>query len=1057
MKVINMKTKYIAVRIFLGLFVFFIWGANLKAAGPNPPKKRTESVRPVAPSFEVRLFQDWLTQDSAGKPQSCFIDRTGNAIETKLTASVLEGIDPEKRISFEKERQVLLAQRVPGSDPKWRTFYEKLCHARRVLRLKMIAEFSPVWIYTKHYVIGASFYAYTEDASDEEYKDFSRDRRNGGQLCRMEILPNGQIKHEVLYETKEGTIRDPDVSWDGKKILFSMRRHFTKDDFHLYQYNIETKDLRQLTYGKGFADIEPVYLPNGDIMFTSTRCVQITDCWWTEVSNFFMIDSEGRAMRRVSFDQVSVNYPKVLNDGRVIYTRWDYNDRGQIFPQPMFVMNSDATGQTEYYGNNSWFPTSIMHGRPVPDSNKVIAIAAGHHTYQHGKLLLIDRAKGNQENLGCSLIAPVRETPAERIDTYGQIGELFQYPYAMDESNFLVTYLPEGRWHGQYPIPFGVYYMDADGKRELLAYDPSISCNQQVPLMAREKPAVRASQVDLKKSTGEFYVHNIYEGPGLKGIPKGTVKSLRVVSLGFRPAGIGKNGNSGPAGGAMSCTPVSINNGAWDTKHVLGVVPVEEDGSAYFKVPAHTPVYFQMLDAKGDTVQTMRSWSTLQPGEFFACVGCHEPKENTMVNFGSLSSQALRKPPVDITRRDLPKGIFQDGFSFIREIQPILDDHCIQCHTGGQNKDGSKAPFSLLGNDYEFPPKSKNAAETSRFTQSYPSGGRNFSQAYINLTQLGNHVNKYIHWLGVQEGPQLLPPYFAGSALSPMMKMLRSGGDANHKDVHLTDRELRSMALWIDLLVPYCGDYREAADWTPAERAIYAYYEMKKNEMNRILAENMKRVENGRLNNRLPGLIDLEQFEKGGPEYKAKFLDDYLKRTFPVTGRKTGTENIRRNLAVNRTDVQGGIQSYPHASANSEHRYLQVNAAMNAINGDFSETGSITAADRVSAWRPDLRTDLVFNVDLGHEIETDQIVLQIDADFKNGPYWKKGQLVFSDGSSEFIEFKSVLEPQTFHFQKRKTSFVRLTGLQFESDRQGRPGSKYRPGLVEFEVWGISVH
>ncbi|MDO5581478.1 MAG: hypothetical protein Q4G69_10085 [Planctomycetia bacterium] len=1049
-----MKINLIFIRsAVLCVIVFLLFGFDLQAADSKTRSKSAEPTRPVPPPFEERLFQDWLKQDSFNNPRSCFVDSVGNSTESKLIDQVLKSIEPEKRIPFEKERQDLLSHRLPGSDPKWRAFYEKLCRTRRTERLNMIAEFSPVWIYTKHYVIGASFYAYTEDASDEEYKDFSRDRRNGGQLCKMEILPDGQIKHEILYEVKEGTIRDPDVSWDGKKILFSMRRHFTKDDFHLYEYDVASKKLRQLTFGKGFADIEPVYLPNGDILFTSTRCVQITDCWWTEVSNFFMIDSEGRSMRRVSFDQVSVNYPKVLNDGRVIYTRWDYNDRGQVFPQPMFVMNSDATGQTEYYGNNSWFPTSIMHGRPIPDSSKVIAIAAGHHTYQHGKLLLIDRSKGNQENQGCTLIAPVRDTPAEKIDAYGQTGELFQYPYAMDESNFLVTYLPEGRWRGIYPIPFGIYFMNADGQRELLAYDPAISCNQQVPLMVREKPAVRVSQVDPKKKTGEFYVHNIYEGPGLKGIPKGTVKSLRVVALGFRPAGIQANGNSGPAGGAMSCTPVSINNGAWDTKHVLGTVPIEEDGSAYFRVPALTPVYFQLLDDKGDTVQTMRSWSTLQPGEFFACVGCHEPKANTVINFGSLSSKALRNPPVDIRQKDLPKGIFQDGFSFNREIQPILDDHCIECHTGGKKKDGSPAPFSLLGNDYRINDQSNGAVKVPGGPHPYPKGGRRFSQAYMNLTQCGKHVNQYIHWLGVQEGPQLLPPYFAGSALSPMMKMLRSGGDSNHKEVRISDQELRTIALWIDLLIPFCGDYKEAANWTPREKAVYAYYEMKRKEMNRIIASNQDRVENGRLANRLPDLKDLEQFKTGGPEYKAKFIDDYLKRSFPIIGKKSGPENIRRNLAVNPNDTQGELQSYPHASANSEFRYLRTSAAINAIDGKFSKAGSEQTEESIPAWRPDLRTDLQFTIEFGQNIETDQIVLQLDADFKNGPFWTQGELLFSDGSRERIEFKPNSDPQTIRFAKRKTSSVRLIDLQYAPDRKGISGNKYRPGIVEFEVWG----
>lgn len=1025
-----------------------------KKAISTPAKKQVPPPAPVAPStFDERLFQDWLKQDSPANPNSCFINKTGNELENKLLTRVLESLDSDKCPALEQDRQKLLSAKIPGADPQWQQLYQKACQIRRQSRLAVVADFASTWIYTKHYVIGASHYAYTEDVSDEQYKDFSRDRRDGGQLCRMEILPDGQIKHEVLYSTPLGTIRDPDVSWDGKKILFAMRRHFFEDDFHLYEFDTETKKIKQLTFGKGFADIEPVYLPDGDILFISTRCVQITDCWWTEVSNFYKIDSQGRSMRRVSFDQVTVNYPKVLNDGRVIYTRWDYNDRGQIYPQPLFVMNSDATGQTEYYGNNSYFPTTIMHGRPIPDSNKVIAIASGHHSYQHGKLLLIDRTKGNQENLGCTLIAPVRNTPADRIDAYGQQGELFQYPYALDESNFLVTYLPEGRWRGVYPIPFGIYYMDLNGHRELLAYDSRISCNQQVPLIPRDKPAIRASQVDLKKDFGEYYVHNIYEGPGLKGISKGTVKYLRVVGLGFRTAGIRANGNSGPAGGAMSATPVAINNGAWDTKHVLGTVPVQDDGSAYFKVPAHTPIYFQLLDKNENVVQTMRSWSTLQPGEFFACVGCHEPKENTIVNVGTLASKALGKPPVDLRKRSLPKGIFQDGFSYNREIQPILDDYCIQCHTGGVKKDGSAAPFSLRGDNYDPNTASQGQVKPPKGPHPYPAGGRFFSQSYVNLTQFGAHVNKYIHWLGIQEGPQMLPPYFAGAALSPMIKMFRSGGDANHKEVHLPESEIKKLALWIDLLVPYCGDYLEAADWTPAERAIYAYYEMKKSEMNRIILANWKRVEKGRSEKNLPSVEDLEHFQNGGPQAKEKFLNNWLKRTFPITGQKSGKDNVRRNLAVNPNDRQNDLQSWPHSSSNSELRWLEINAAKNALDGNSPKSDR---PGTVPAWRPDLRNDLIFTVEFGHEVVTDQIILRLDADFKNGPFWTRGVFEFSDGSKETVDLKPTADPQIFKFPMRKTALVRLKNLEFAQDRNGLPGKRVRPGLVEFEAWGISA-
>jgi hypothetical protein len=187
-------------------------------------------------------------------------------------------------------------------------------------------------------------------------------------------------------------------------------------------------------------------------------------------------------MRQVGFDQVHTNFPTVTCDGRVIYTRWDYNDRGQIYPQGLFQMNPDGTGQRALYGNNSYFPTTLIHARSIPGTGKYVAIFTGHHTTQKGWLGIIDPAQGREENLGAQLIAPVRHTPAEHIDRYGQTGDQFLYPYPLNEREFLVSFQPDGK--GQ----FGIYYIDQDGRRELLASDPANHCNQPIPVRPRPAP-----------------------------------------------------------------------------------------------------------------------------------------------------------------------------------------------------------------------------------------------------------------------------------------------------------------------------------------------------------------------------------------------------------------------------------------------------------------------------------------------------------------------------------------------------------------------------------------
>ncbi|MDH7571483.1 MAG: hypothetical protein QHJ73_18055, partial [Armatimonadota bacterium] len=513
------------------------------------------------------------------------------------------------------------------------SLYLRACEQRRAARLLPLLKKWPRIVFTRHFNLGGSHYAYTEAQSDAQHE---RNFRPGGALCVLQledeagaVSPAIRGRVRVLVSETRGVIRDPDVSYDGRRILFAWRKGDRDDDYHLYEVDAEGGTPRPITQGLGFADYEGAYLPNGDIVFSSTRCVQTVDCWWTEVSNLYTCDPQGRFLRRLGFDQVHTNYPTVTDDGRVIYTRWEYNDRGQLFPQPLFQMAPDGTGQSELYGNSSWFPTAILHARGIPGSYKVVAVASGHHTFQAGKLVLIDPARGRQENAGVQLIAPVRPTPAERIDAYGQEGELFQYPYPLDEGHFLVTYHPLG-WTSRETRAtqprFGIYFFTADGKRELLTAHPDISCNQPVPLAPRRLPHQRPSTVDYRKHTGTLYVQDVYAGPGLQGVPRGTVKRLRVVALEYRAAGVGQNANSGPAGSALVSTPISIDNGAWDVKVILGDAQVYPDGSAFFTVPARTPLYFQALDEEGRAVQSMRSWSTLQPGENAACVGCHEPK-----------------------------------------------------------------------------------------------------------------------------------------------------------------------------------------------------------------------------------------------------------------------------------------------------------------------------------------------------------------------------------------------------------------------------------------------
>ncbi len=844
------------------------------AAAPLQLLERSQEQGKAAPDREIE--NDWMMQDHGRDISACFRGAGEARLEAAMVRKVLDELGKRAPVEVLHEWMRQLQRRgATSDDPAWRKLYLQACRRRRVARLRQLVATYPYIVYTKHYNLGGSHYAYTENPTDAQLPERGRsnsDWRMGASLCLLEIATDGSVMTRTLLEEPDGLIRDPDVSHDGKRILFSRRDTAYEDDLHIYELNLETDNVQQLTFGLGVADDEPVYLPDGNILFNSTRCTQIVDCWWTDVTNLYVCDREGRFLRRVSFDQVHTNYPKVLEDGRVIYTRWDYNDRGQIYPQPLFVMNHDGTAQTEFYGNNSWFPTTIMHARGIPGSRQLVAVASGHHSHQRGKLILIDAGRGTQEATGIQLICPVRETPAERIDAYGQGGDQFQYPYPLDEKHFIVTYDPIGSPGRRYDRPYGIYFMDIDGRRELLAWDKSISCNQPVPLATRSRPHLRPNIVDYAENEGVYYVQDVYRGPGLNGIPRGTIKKLRVVALEFRAAGVGENRSSGPGGGALASTPVSIGNGCWDVKTVLGDATVRADGSACFKVPAHRPVYFQALDEHNRVVQTMRSWSTLQPGETFACVGCHEPKQEAPGP--SASTVAMKYEPQDLAPFYGPAR----GFSFPADIQPILDRHCTSCH---DDRSQNVAWDRRLAETPERPVDGVAFSLLSHANHDQPAM-RYWSDSYLALTRAGDrdrpkgsfqgHPNRLVSWITAQSVPSMLAPSTSGARKSGLYAMLAE----RHAGVELTREELDKIACWIDLGVPYCGDYLEAAAWPDKAKAEYAYYQHKRDRMAAIERENIEMLRRFEQGGKKP--TEWTTFDAGGPAAKTAFIEKYLQQ-----------------------------------------------------------------------------------------------------------------------------------------------------------------------------------
>lgn len=765
------------------------------AGGPVLPTPREVVVRPI---LERELIAwDWRLQDGieTGEAKSTFMAATEKTLARgdALLADAEDQIEPGLAGAWEALRREVNEARTATpakEDGYWEDLWLRVHRARRKLVLaNPLAQTGPL-LFVKQ-APGVFSHQLTQN--------YGRYARPGGGVCVLEQPGESmQIRRLDTGALPQGSFMYPEVTHDGKRVIVAFCAADRPPEngiagehgryYHLYEIQTDGSGLRPLTDG-AFDDFSPKELPDGKLLFISTRRGGMHRCGspGCEVYTLTRMNADGSGIQTLSHHETQEWDPSVLNDGRVIYTRWDYVDRNAVQYQQLWTTRPDGANPVAFYGNNTLNPVGVWEARAVPGTHKVMATAAAHHAMTAGSIILVDVTKGvdgpealtrltpdvpfpeSEAPLLPQWRAPMPSEPGVRTPEMDRWpGQCYKSAYPLSEQYFLAAYSYDALLGEPKANPanmFGLYLIDAFGNKELLYRDLNISSLWPLPLRAREMPPVVATAADESSpAEGSYLVQNVYKSN--PGLPPNSVKRLRIVQVLPKST----SGANNPPVGAANASP---------GKQVLGTVPVESDGSAYFRVPAGIPVAFQALDESGQAVQVMRSVTYLQPGEQASCVGCHEPRLSAPAAEGS-TLMATRRAPSAITPG--PDG--SNPLSYPLLVQPVLDTYCVRCHSGEKAPaPAGKKPILLTG------------VPEGKYTASY-----NALVERVSFSAWGRGT--------FPEGNSepLAQPGFFGAKGSPLMHMLESG----HQDVKLSAADAERLITWMDANGLFYGTFEPA-------------------------------------------------------------------------------------------------------------------------------------------------------------------------------------------------------------------------------------------------------
>lgn len=651
----------------------------------------------------------------------------------------------------------------------------------------------------------------------------------GGNLCVLN-LKNGAIR-ELAPSLSGGVFNRFDVSYDAQKVVFGYRKEHAQG-YRIYEVKVDGTDLRQLTFAQeneasltrkygskayhhATDDMHPCYLPDGGIAFVSTRCQYGIICNKRDqftTSILYRMDGNGQNIRPLSNSTLSEASPVMLPDGRILYHRWEYNDKAAGNAKCLWAMRSDGSGSAEVYGNTLTQPETLIYARPIPGAaHKLVSLACTHCCPNNamGTIITIDTTKNIRTKEPIEYITDDVDARQHNgfnflvegkwvFEKTGKPGRLFKDPYPLSEELFMVSMKPKGyTWNN--PAAYDLYLLDSNGEVEPLFQSHSISCWHPYPLVPRERPSVAGAGVAPELAAQDratCMVMDVYVG--MPEVVRGTVKYLRIMEQVPRPWAA-RNRWAGDYDGMAHS---AIGMGRLGLKVQYGVVPVESDGSACFEVPANRNIYFQALDENYMAVQTERTYVNYMPGETRSCVGCHETPDITPASVnGSITPLALQRVPSK-PQSQPGDSAPQKLIDYQLQVQPVWDKHCVSCHSGAQPKGGlclTGEPTRIYSRSYEALMTQKNSMRVP-YVGEFQSGNENKGSAdisYRNAYHSGSHTSPLVTVISNGRIP----------LHHPEAAEIRARLGKAHPTIKLTTAEFVNVVNWLDSFCQYYPSY----------------------------------------------------------------------------------------------------------------------------------------------------------------------------------------------------------------------------------------------------------